>query len=902
MKRVGIEPQFIIEIIDDLEVSRFFGKAEYTAERSPFSGPVLPLVEAFTPYSSVAKTDGFGSLETITVTFNDFFGWFKETLETKDIRSFKAKLYLVVNQPPSQPVVTLLLDGRISDPVEWDEKQRNIELGMIANVIFDEFGYSPDWPEHDWLQRNLTGSPWPHVFGGWGTHAMLPICNVPQASLAKGIVIQSEGSDGEFFPYEDTDAYTIYKDGEDTFLNLFCDELGGFPHTSEGKMFYHMAIPGGTLLFRAHNLSGFLKMDSAADWNVPMYANIGLWSPQQFNGLLPYQQDDENYIPNVVTMMGYGTPDPYPGFNIYGELTRWPVLISDAFPYIGFNPDQEPWLSGMYIFFQAFRIYTELNDERVVEYEYFWARVADQNGLSLILDEITDVYGNETTLSDYRPCFVYYAAGNKVFYPSTATALCGGGSAISQGPAQGRWPEPPVKGQRGSSGKGSYFPRPDASGEYDRVYHIEAGTNIKPVDWWPTMIFPVSLDLETTIQSVSVKVGNRLIFLNVSQYIILKYNKQAGLDSGDVTDAWEVVTGGLSGPPWVPPILWSMHQEYMPDECIFVYLRPSVFLTMARDIANTDVAQLYVTCKNAYNTDERVFKYVTEKYTTYTASENPDIYYHHPVNFIVRKQEPVPSIIGRLAWEHAKLIKVQVNHASMVDLLSYAPEKLARFDESNIENGALRLVYTAEEEVRNYIEATPMDGWSVGKMIVRNKESIDKLTEIGETVEIGFNRIFSTPTELATVPPNAFINSHWPETEGESILIPPEEEGDPPTYENQMHFGRGYNRVLRYWLDDYSNEWLVLNFNTFIDSIHFNGNLLVGSDIVDVFFRTALDFIAPEEGIPLNVLPPYGGGALPQSRGLILELTIDPTEWTISMAVKLPIKMGTNVPRYVVEE
>lgn len=884
MKRTGIEPQFICEIIRD-GVSTFHGQVEYTAQNTPMDGPVYPTVESFGAYSSVAKTDGFGSLETLQVVFNDFFGFFKEGLETEDVREWLAKIYLVVRQAPLQPSVVLLLDGRFSDPIEWDETQRNFTVGLIANVIFDEFGFYPDWLENLNIQESMTEEPWPHIFGNWASHKMVPICNVPSAVMSYGIIIQSPGTDGEYYDYDNPEDEHIYQDNE-SFTNIYSDQLSGFPDATEGSQYFQIDIPGGKLIFAGTN-AGSVLVTSAAMWNIPYFTNIVLWSPQQYNAMLPYVADNATYIPNVATLTGYGSQSLTAHFNIYGELIQWPAVVSHEFPSIGFNPDQDPWLRGLYIFFQAFRIYTDVNDERQIEYMNFWAKVIEQTDLNITLDEITDAWGQNVSLSGYRPCFIYYAAGNKVFYPSSGNALCGGGSSISFGSPQRRWPDPPVKVQRGSTANGGFVLRPDASGIYDRIYKIPKGTTIRPVDWWPTMLYPISLDLVTTVQSVGIRLGRRLMLLNISQFNIFRFDKAEG--------TWTILTEGLAGPPWIPPVLWAMDHDYLPDECTFLYLRPSVSLLMAKDIAGNATAEVLVTCKNELNTDERVFEFIVEKYTDYTASVNSDLYCHHPVQLLLRKKEAVPAVISRLAWEHAKIIKVQVSHATMIDCLQGGDFYTPTFNESNIENGALQISYTGEEDIRNYLEGVPDDGWTKGRYVVRNTDSIAKLTELRESYSIGFNRHFSTPEIF---PPDPLNQSHWPDTMGEYYEVP----GDPPTMEQRAHRGRGYNRVLLFWLQDYSNSWMTLNFNTFMDAVHFRDSILVGSDQVTIDFQGALDFIPESVGLPLGLTPLYGEGSLPQAQGLLTELTIDPNEWAISMAVKLPIVLGSNTPRYVVEE
>lgn len=203
MNRTGVEPTLIlkVEYMDDVF---YFSNVEYTPETSPFGVAVLPYVEEFSEYSSVLRVDGFGSIDTITVRIADFYGAFKNAMESFPLQDANVTLYLVVKQPPQPTLVTPLLVGRFSDPIMWDELERRVDLGVVSNVIIEDFGFVPDWPTYQYLMANISEDPWPHVFGKNTPHTLRPICSNPNTVLSAGIVIQAPNEMVNFRRYSIT--------------------------------------------------------------------------------------------------------------------------------------------------------------------------------------------------------------------------------------------------------------------------------------------------------------------------------------------------------------------------------------------------------------------------------------------------------------------------------------------------------------------------------------------------------------------------------------------------------------------------------------------------------------------------------------------------------------------------
>jgi len=952
VRRTGIEPLLVLKLTYPEGSGRptmCFSNRELLDWESPIEGlPIHGHVLSFSAISSSSKIDGFGNLESTEVTLHDFFGFFKELLEEVNLYDIQVELFLVVKQPPLRSEVTRIIYGRFSDPIVWDEGARSVTLGVISNVIFGDFGHQPDYYLHEYLNRNLTGNPWPHIFGKLQTYRFEPVCNNPSATLGFGLVFIDEDPDnpieGAFYDTypQGTEDDKVYRGASPGITTIYLEEGSGLglPDSSEGQQCYMLGIPADTKGYMHHKTKGIStkedhilffgiasgavdRINTVTGWNTPYYGNICVWGPPQYSMVQPFQSDKQNYIPNTMRLLGYGHFEDS-GANIFGEPATWPGVVDNIFPLEGESPDSDPWLEGQYIYYLAFRAQRNSDGTFTMHYATLFGTVTNQTGLNITVDDITDVYGRDRTSSGYTPCFIYYSAYNKLFKPAS-TSLCGHGSSgmTSFGSSQTRWPTPQIACQNGNRDLGQYVVRTSVDDMdtiteeddittliFDRMYKIPKGGSIKPVNWWPTMLFPITLDTETSIGSIGIVNGDRHIPLSISHWDYIKYDKsEVGADrwKNGITGA-EVGPMSSGGP--VPNVYYDEDfEEYLPDKVAFIRLKPTGTNMIARGWGE-DIAILEVTCGNTIDTDERIFKWVLEKYTNLTGVLATDLYYHHPTECKVMRKEAVTSFLGQLSWENCKLIRVEASTARLIDLLKPCalPSTLPTFSESNIENDQFKLAYTADSEIYNYMVATAQDSWVEGKIIEKNQESIDRFTKREISVSILCNRRISTIADgydNTTVSP--LDNTHWEDSIGR--LVPTDDDNDPETpdiYVETLHLGRGYNRVLKYWLYQYSRIWLQVQFNTFLDSILpkvSGGERIVGSDLVNINMGVPLSILTDADGIPNNVLPNYGTPAgLPVAYGYVTEVNITPSDgWVVSMNVRLPIELGSNTPQYVVD-
>ena len=66
---------------------------------------------------------------------------------------------------------------------------------------------------------------------------------------------------------------------------------------------------------------------------------------------------------------------------------------------------------------------------------------------------------------------------------------------------------------------------------------------------------------------------------------------------------------------------------------------------------------------------------------------------------------------------------------------------------------------------------------------------------------------------------------------------------------------------------------------------------IVSGDIVELNLTTPLDFQDPDETGVLRYKN-AGSGILPVGKGIVQEANLNPSSWTVSMLVLLPIKLG----------
>jgi hypothetical protein len=922
LQLMGSEPLFVAKFTRR-DTGAFIGlfstqeiAPDETQDIDDFEGqPVRGYVETFGQFSTVQQIQDFGSIQSMTVVLNDNFGYFKTLLETYNLYDIAVDLYLLIRQPMiatgrKLPSCTKIFSGKIGTPISWKEGERQLDIMLVSGVIFEEFGYVPEFLGVQGVELNLNTEPWPHIFGTVSLFELLPFCNVPTAHTTYNIhflhympahrVQLQDGSivtlPGGFPTYPDIPTDKYYDNGFG-FTGFYTVEPAQLP--GDINTFFSVDIPGGgSVLFKGTvvgNLVQIMFEGGLTTWNTPWYTDLVTWSPPQYNATSMWRTDDSAYVPNTVVLMGYGSitiPDPSNWqFNVYDELVP-PTAIDIPFPIdYGIGVGQPgwwsditywqrglntPWLKDLYIRMLVASVYRDENNQPKVNTAELWAKVVNQEGINLYLDEIRTMDDQEVLLNGCRVLYIYEATKNKIFKPFS-TEL---------------YDRPALVAQKMQENPETYLDHRYTitdpleawkyHGVYDLAFTIPNGSEIKAVSWWGNLMYPVSLDQETYYVEVYVTCGNRLMQLDrKSQYALMRYKKT---ELGGVFE-WQRVdltTDYEHAPVWsiatpsnspLPQMMYDIAIEHWPDEFTFIIINKGSYLQLLKDVSGTDpLTTVSVYAKNHLKTDELAFEFLVNKYTTFTPYINPDTFRHHPLGFGVReKNNTITTFLARLAFEHAKQIRIKITDINMQDLLDLDRQIAFTFTEKYLEARSLELTYTGDDEIVNYLKISAADEWATGYLVIRNIDSIHRYTErkANDGIEILTNRVFDTYTGPPELDPGDPANTHW-------------------TSGDLAYFARGYNRVMYYWLYMWSHAWQRVLFTTYLEA----GDL-VGADYVQLYLQQALEFLpSSEAGVMQFPLNGDGLQRLPSGKGIVLEMTIDPTDWVVSLNLQLPTMLG----------
>jgi len=170
LKSIGLEPIFIVKV-----GSTYFAKQELSSEETATfdnltSDPIVEGLRGSVVYAGILSIGsctlsnserGFGSVGSISVSFLDYSGYFKNLIETNDLYDLEVYVLLYFRQ---RWAVTSLHDqcmlritGKFQAPIEWSEDSRTLSTQIVSNVIFKEFGFTPEFENIDHIRENMVG-------------------------------------------------------------------------------------------------------------------------------------------------------------------------------------------------------------------------------------------------------------------------------------------------------------------------------------------------------------------------------------------------------------------------------------------------------------------------------------------------------------------------------------------------------------------------------------------------------------------------------------------------------------------------------------------------------------------------------------------------------------------------
>lgn len=168
----GVQPIFVIGI-------SWAGAEEILYSTREIVG-AYQYVSEFSNYESVSSVEGLGAVSSISVTFNDQFGHFKEKIDTIDFfdKTTVCTVYIIADKTDT---LFDLFEGFIDHPIVWTNKKLKIDI--ISSVDDKEIGYTPaladvdlSEPNYDYIAQQLnTEKMWPMIFGSVYNNETTPV-------------------------------------------------------------------------------------------------------------------------------------------------------------------------------------------------------------------------------------------------------------------------------------------------------------------------------------------------------------------------------------------------------------------------------------------------------------------------------------------------------------------------------------------------------------------------------------------------------------------------------------------------------------------------------------------------------------------------------------------------------
>ena len=205
---------------------------ELTSEEFPLpNGFAYGFLKSLTGFSTELQIDGFGQVNQLSAEFIDYFGHFRFWMASRNIYTdIMVEVGLYFRNPDSTPDNPLkgtlykVFEGKIREPVVWNEADRTFKCDFVSDTWFKNIGYMPslenillqrfvpDPPvyrdtedgkiitnegagsyqpyidtERLLLQQNINTEVWPQLFGRATDIPVTPIANTPEFEVADDV-------------------------------------------------------------------------------------------------------------------------------------------------------------------------------------------------------------------------------------------------------------------------------------------------------------------------------------------------------------------------------------------------------------------------------------------------------------------------------------------------------------------------------------------------------------------------------------------------------------------------------------------------------------------------------------------------------------------------------------------
>lgn len=164
LKQKAVEPVIILGVEWTTGHETLYADRQVNGAKQPF-----PILNNMGNFSTSQIVSGSGSSQSVPFILSDveegtYTGHLKAIVDNSDIHKSKARLYLMV-QGVNLIDRTLLVQGEINSPLEWDEGDRTLNFTMINQVESVEAGFAIEDGDFPSVPEELRGKPWPFVFG-----------------------------------------------------------------------------------------------------------------------------------------------------------------------------------------------------------------------------------------------------------------------------------------------------------------------------------------------------------------------------------------------------------------------------------------------------------------------------------------------------------------------------------------------------------------------------------------------------------------------------------------------------------------------------------------------------------------------------------------------------------------
>jgi hypothetical protein len=201
---------------------------ELTTEEFPIpNGFAYGFLKSLTGFDTTMQIDGFGQVNQLSAEFVDYFGHFRYWMASRNIYTdIMVEVGLYFRNPLSTPDAPLkgtiykVFEGKIREPVVWNEADRTFKCDFVSDTWFKNVGYIPvlqdvvlqrfiqDPPAYQngqqinigegvyepyidterlLLQQNINSEVWPQLFGRATDIPLKPIAKVPEFTISDNV-------------------------------------------------------------------------------------------------------------------------------------------------------------------------------------------------------------------------------------------------------------------------------------------------------------------------------------------------------------------------------------------------------------------------------------------------------------------------------------------------------------------------------------------------------------------------------------------------------------------------------------------------------------------------------------------------------------------------------------------